>query len=650
MGRYRIHDIKIMNLKHFRGEFAIQLDGKNVLLYGENGSGKSSIYWALHMFYHSCMKTLDRTGAGKYFDPNNTQNLRNAYTDSTAKSGVEITFHPDGGGSSDRLFHDTSERIDTASSPADMFMQFSLQSSDFLSYKSLASLYDFRNSQLCDLTSLFERELFPTMNFSEKLKDLDGNVTDISNISAWWETLESYLLLLPRRSDHSNVYVVKGEEKYAAFQSRLADYNRLLQDSYLDDINRRANNILKDDFNVEYRVELERGEATFNKKLRNPGAKRSFRDNKLTPAKILLKMKWKDDQIPSTSHEIMVEHPQSFFNEAKLTIATFAIRLAIIQIKYPSASQDCAPIICVDDLLISLDMGNRIPVAERILKIADDYQLFIFTHDMSLYNLFMSLIPKDDKKDKWLCYELYNVLDDLNNPASVNPHLCMSKDYMEKAKAAWHNHDIPAAVNYLRKEAEKQLKRLYPKNMQTLISKDWMSLGNMLDKMSEFVRLYSLPSNPIQHMKYFKTRLLNPLSHDDFDAPVYSNELKTCIEELTELSKYEKKVLVSGAEMLTVDFELRMAYGTVTMIVNFQCAEKWDYCYVQGTTAPRYYKNVKVKVVRSSDTMIVPIKDSVPLNEIYKKVYEHLGYTKNTAPKLEDVVTRLTDGKLLKDM
>lgn len=649
MSRYRIHDIMITNLKHFKGEFPIALDGRNVLLYGENGSGKSSIYWALHMFYHSCMKAPDNTGAGKYFDPNNAQNLRNAYASDTDKSGVEIRFVPDSGGS-DRIFHDTNLRIDTTPTATDKFIQFSLQSSDFISYKSLASLYDFRNSQLCDLTSLFERELFPTMNFSEKLKDLDGTVTDISNISAWWETLDSYLSLLPRRSDHSNVYVVRKEGKYNDFENRLADFNRLLQESYLNDINRRANKILENDFKVEYRVTLEREEATFNKKLRNLGAQRSFRDNKLTPAKILLKMKWKDDRIPSTSHEILVEHPQSFFNEAKLTVAAFAIRLAIIEMKYAGTAVDSAPIVCVDDLLISLDMGNRIPVAERILKIADDYQLFIFTHDMSLYNLFMSLIPEDDKRDKWLCYELYNVLDDVNDSTSLNPHLCVSKSYMEKAKYARQHHDIPAAVNYLRKETERLLQKLMPLNMLLSKNIEKAKLNDWMQRVPEFVRLYSLPANPIVHMDYFRSRLLNPLSHDDYGAPVYSNELKICIEELSELAKYEKGDIINGNDILSTHFELAMTNGTMSMSVEFVCAENWDYCYERGTTTPRYYKDVKVKVVLSSNTMVVPIKDSVPLNEIYKKVYEHLGYTKNAAPKLEDVVTRLTDRKSLRDM
>ncbi len=44
----RINKIHINNLKFFPDSEPIKIEGKNILLYGENGSGKSSIYWALY--------------------------------------------------------------------------------------------------------------------------------------------------------------------------------------------------------------------------------------------------------------------------------------------------------------------------------------------------------------------------------------------------------------------------------------------------------------------------------------------------------------------------------------------------------------------------------------------------------------------------
>ncbi len=46
----RIKSIKINNFKFFTEQPYIEINGKNILLYGENGSGKSSVYWALYTF------------------------------------------------------------------------------------------------------------------------------------------------------------------------------------------------------------------------------------------------------------------------------------------------------------------------------------------------------------------------------------------------------------------------------------------------------------------------------------------------------------------------------------------------------------------------------------------------------------------------
>ena len=49
----RIKKIEIQNFRAFYGNFEIDLGGKNLLLYGENGSGKSSLFYALKLFLES---------------------------------------------------------------------------------------------------------------------------------------------------------------------------------------------------------------------------------------------------------------------------------------------------------------------------------------------------------------------------------------------------------------------------------------------------------------------------------------------------------------------------------------------------------------------------------------------------------------------
>ncbi|PIZ11365.1 MAG: hypothetical protein COY55_04835, partial [Flavobacteriaceae bacterium CG_4_10_14_0_8_um_filter_31_99] len=72
----RIKEVHINNFKFFPATEPIKIDGKNILLYGENGSGKSSFYWALYTLLESSQKS-DAAQIQKYFNKLNPQSLVN---------------------------------------------------------------------------------------------------------------------------------------------------------------------------------------------------------------------------------------------------------------------------------------------------------------------------------------------------------------------------------------------------------------------------------------------------------------------------------------------------------------------------------------------------------------------------------------------
>ncbi len=51
-----LYKIEIRNFKAFREPFTLDLGGRHLLVYGSNGSGKSSLYWALYTFLQSAGK------------------------------------------------------------------------------------------------------------------------------------------------------------------------------------------------------------------------------------------------------------------------------------------------------------------------------------------------------------------------------------------------------------------------------------------------------------------------------------------------------------------------------------------------------------------------------------------------------------------
>ena len=92
----KINGIVINGFKAFPSLQTIELEGKHLLMYGENGSGKSSVYYALHCIFNSYRK---QDKGKKYFDISNPQNLVNRFfspKDASDKPYVAVNWF-DGG-------------------------------------------------------------------------------------------------------------------------------------------------------------------------------------------------------------------------------------------------------------------------------------------------------------------------------------------------------------------------------------------------------------------------------------------------------------------------------------------------------------------------------------------------------------------------
>lgn len=70
-----ISQINIKNFKFFHNEI-IDLK-KNVLFYGENGSGKSSLYWALKIYFENKFGIINSEEYAVFFNKENPKNIRN---------------------------------------------------------------------------------------------------------------------------------------------------------------------------------------------------------------------------------------------------------------------------------------------------------------------------------------------------------------------------------------------------------------------------------------------------------------------------------------------------------------------------------------------------------------------------------------------
>lgn len=625
---WKICNIEIKNFKFFR-HFSLNTNCKNVLLYGENGSGKSSIFWSIYTHFQACYK--NREQAQKYFKVGHAENLRNRYSQNSEESSIKISFDNGNGGihtivDSNTAFYSDNESIYR-------FMRWTTMSSDFINYKFLFSLFDFSNSQENEIFQILEKEALPFL-------DLDGSLVDINNIDknnfnadVWWDYIKSTCRPegpIPKNVGSQNHFTLNTIE-YKKIQDIINRFNTLLY-SKLSQIVLIANNMLQETFKIDAKILLEYKKAEFNRKISN----RTY-DGKLHAPKVILKVQMLSNALVNSDPII---HPRSFFNEAKITCMALSLRLAILS-SHPS-SGDAASVLFIDDLLISLDMPLRRKVIKVLLPYSNRFQMFIMTHDRAFYNMVSNEIDILGEQNNWEKCELY--VDEENGVEK--PTLIISKNPLEKAKLFLSQHEVSASVNATRRAAEKVLKKLLPNNLGTNTSNLGKSeLCSLIDHFNNLKKKIQLP-NVAPHLQEERQLLLNPFSHDDIETPFYRNELKAVIKEIEELNKICRKQILESRLIHSTPFLFKMTNPSVNSN-NFE----GEFVFLDGMSkyvynGIEYYLYPQIYLTSSSDEHSIKCKEW-GLKALYKKVVNLLGYNTQTAPKIFDCIFFKDDGSRL---
>lgn len=648
---WKIKKIVINNFKYFHEEFTLDVDGRNMLIYGENGSGKSSIYWALYTLFQSRLKTSD-ADVEKYFDAGHGENLRNKYSVASDPSKVEVTFADRMNSAADKTYTIEQGNI-TTRQPLDSFLDFTVASSDFLNYKMLSKLTDKENSVINDVTELFIKEIYPFINFPIDYVDLDGNHSG-NNLALHWHQyiLESKEQIRHQRGRRRNQYD-KTDDKYTRYKTLIHDFRDHLA-VFLADLSLRATAKLEKDFDIKDVVLRFETDPSYDFDL--PKAPRSkYRDHSLHPLHIRLHAKLKNAQLAGGTADVF--HLSTFYNEAKLTCIGLAIRLAVVDSEYVPGG-NLASVLCLDDMLVSLDMSYRVPVTKALLKYAQNYQLCVFTHDRSLYNMMKDVInelgyPKDD----WYILEFYR-----SNPAEeaiVEPKVtCIEpKEGKDKVKEYIIKGDYPAAGNCLRKYAEELIKGFLPLNHTYSIKNNGEIKAHMLRSLfnktkaignDDFCTLYDvLPSDMPDISKHLE-RLMNPLSHDDKIVPIFRRELDDA---LAEIEKYEpirdgKKVIVKREEAGVRLFRMEMNNAGIIQSVDFVTTEQWDYIVFPAPIASKKYKDCEIQIKASSAGAYL-IDSKVRVKWLYNDMQNRFFHGVAGIPVFDQSIKEIATGTLL---
>ena len=142
--------------------------------------------------------------------------------------------------------------------------------------------------------------------------------------------------------------------------------------------------------------------------------------------------------------------PQLFLNEARLSALGLAIYLAGRLACTPTATTTALKLLVLDDVLIGLDHSNRLPVLEVLEAKFADWQIVLLTHDRNWFDLARSHLSG------WKCVEVYEGDAQATAPMPIvrATQNRPARALLDKAKELIQTPYIEAAANYTRQAFE----------------------------------------------------------------------------------------------------------------------------------------------------------------------------------------------------
>lgn len=603
-----ITQIEIDGFKAFPKNFKLDLGtGRNLLLYGENGSGKSSLYYALHALLQSVFK--DDKGA-KYFKPGDTnggefiinnEHLINIFRFNEAKDNtyipyVRITFDDgkiwrlDNGGLSSENGGNESE------------IRMLNKNSAFINHSYISRFRAARNSEEIDLWNVFYKDILPfhvPVGTEQFLADLYDEIASECNSSP-----------KPRTSRSS-------------LKNKIVDFNSYLE-QLVGDINKKASSIYNDYFRRVGEHELTIKIAYYKKEAPENINKDYYHLYYGSDITGLLELNTPKIGIEIKENGILIFKPQSHFNEARLTAIALAVKFAAMSKTIFQGS-----FLALDDMLISLDMSNRMKVINYLLdKIAPVYKLYVFTHDRLFYHTLKRIIETQYKESEWIFGGIY-VNDSIvpNEPCYVPD----DKRKIEKIEDAYKCHDYFRCGTLLRQECERCLNELLPDSFK--VKEDHKTgasvpknLDELIRSLEEFCNHEQIDYTPFKDLKTYKDLFLNSTAHNDITSPFYRNEVKICKQAITLLAQINRARTIQCKQDFYFEFQTPDGKNC---LASMRRREPIKLLENNGQQRISYYSKCEIRkiVVDGADTVLNEGFESI--NQAYSFVCQNYNCPSN---------------------
>lgn len=484
----RITKIFIENYKAYLSPHAIDLpNGCNLLVYGENGSGKSSFVKAvMHYLSSSVNKELPYQHNFYMLDKPGFIQICFADYDEENQTIVPET---------EKLYKSSSDK--TISDNDIDFIKDAAITTGSLDYLSLLQVFLVGDS----------KDLFFDFVVVNLLGDFISVFTGAtSSFNNRWRQLQDYLLV---KSKTRNTKIhKKGLFDLHLFESDL----RSTLDKVFADVNSMLHTYFPH-FGLDVQFELNNMSVIYGKGHAN------WRINKGFTLKV-------------TKDGTLIDNYRIILNEARLSAISICLYLASNKL----LPKNELKLLLLDDIFIGIDSSNRLPFLRLLSDHFASYQVFLLTYDRNWYNLARTYLTGNVSQE-WTTKEIYNSEIEIEGQTYFDPLVISGKTSYEKARSYLYSRDhpdYPASANYFRKTIEELYSSLLPPNSmkdteaEQIESYKLTQITNRLYRILSNMPRYIFDLHNLLHAVVFIRTMLSPLIHPlshYSDNEVYRSEL-----------------------------------------------------------------------------------------------------------------------------
>lgn len=489
-----------ISLRDFRGfpgpdssTFNLE-QGRNLLLYGENGSGKSSLFEALKgVFNHRAPATFG-DGHANVFTPADdgfvSLDLFNANPDEYRWEQGEVPS----GDTAQTQFLDIARRA------------------VFLDYRELLKAHFIHREADCiNLFDLLVESLLANVDF--------GDGEPLSN---HWNHLQDHAGESPPREDDDDDGDGEPPTRYEVISEAAKSFrdqlNGLLHTATerQPSLTETANALLRQ-LDPNLRIELRVGEFLC------PDEENFRWETRFSRREVLL-------EVTYAGHT--PAHPGHFLNEARLTAIALSIFLAGAKLNRPAAANgETLRLLVLDDVLIGLDLAHRLPLLKLLGREFSDWQVFVFTHDLTWFEMASQQV----EENQWTIYELFcerRPSEPFERPVlrrgGVQGFLKRAKDHLQAGEKR-------AAAVYARAAFEEKIRKYCSDKSIALPFRsnpsqiDGDTFLGAIERRIKSLGQWKLFGDQFHRLRMVRKVILNPLSHSNL-VNIVSTEIADTIE------------------------------------------------------------------------------------------------------------------------